>query len=171
MALSLFQWIGIGLAIAIVLIPIARWFWKRFDLPSKFALETIRRQKQEDEEAEMWAGIEAQVQAAEDEKRKSEIKRMERETAAGWSLDEGESAAAWNKLGIDAPVQPVERVIAAAIVEEQETEVIELTLENALKSGNPDEPDWELIEKMSNLDKPTEGVPEAPDLDELTETE
>ena len=171
MALSLFQWIGIGLAIALVLIPTARWFWKRFDLPSKFALETIRRQKQEAEEAEMWAGIEAQVQADEDEKRKLEIKRMERETAAGWSLDESESAAAWNKLGIDAPVQPVERVIAPQVVKEEETEIIELTLDNALKSGSPDEPDWELKDKMSNLDKPTEGVPEAPDLDELTEND
>ena len=171
MVLSLFQWIGIGLAIALVLIPIVRWFWKRFDMPSKFAIEAIRRRKKEDEESEMWADIEAQVQADEENRRELENKRIERETAAGWSLDEGESAAAWNKLGIDAPVQPVERVIAPAIVEEQETEVIELTLENALKSGNPDEPDWELIEKMSNLDKPTEGVPEAPDLDELTETE
>ena len=167
MALSLFQWIGIGLVIALVLIPIVRWFWKRFDLPSKFALETLRRQKQEDEEAEMWAVIEAQVQVAEDNRRKLENKRIERKTAAGWSLDEGESAAAWNKLGIDVPVQPVEREVASPIVKKQETEVIELTLDNALKSGNPDEPDWELIEKMSNLDKPTEGVPEAPDLGSL----
>ena len=30
--------------------------------------------------------------------------------------------------------------------------------------NNQQEPDWELIEKMSNLDKPLEGVPEAPDL-------
>ena len=168
MALSLFQWIGIGLAIAIVLIPIARWFWKRFDLPSKFALETMRRQKQEDEESEMWAGIEAQVQAAEDKKRELEVKRMERETAASRSLDEGESAAAWNKLGIDAPIQPVKPGEVSPINEIKGSTQIELTMENALSlTKNPEEPDWELIEKLSNLDKPTEGVPEAPDLGPL----
>ena len=45
MALGLFQWIGIGLFVALVLIPLVRWFWKRFDMPSKFAIETMRQQK------------------------------------------------------------------------------------------------------------------------------
>ena len=41
-------------------------------------------------------------------------------------------------------------------------------MENALNLENkPQAPDWELIKKMSNLDKPVEGVPEAPDLDNL----
>ena len=65
MALGLFQMIGIGLAIALTLIPIVRWFWKRFDMPSKFAMEVLRRKEIEAEEAEMWAGIEAQVEAEE----------------------------------------------------------------------------------------------------------
>ncbi len=69
------------------------------------------------------------------------------------------------------PVQPVEREITPPIVEEQETEAIELTMDNALKSSNPDEPDWELVQKMSKLDKPIEGIPEAPDLDRLSEEE
>ena len=51
MALGLFQWIGIGLLIALVLIPLVRWFWKRFDMPSKFAIETMRQQKKDDAEA------------------------------------------------------------------------------------------------------------------------
>ena len=32
-----------------------------------------------------------------------------------------------------------------------------------------EEPDWELIEKMSKLSEPVEGVPDAPDLDKLSE--
>ena len=49
-------------------------------------------------------------------------------------------------------------------------EVIELTLDNALKiEKKPDAPDWELVNKMSKLDKPVDGVPEAPDLDTLVE--
>ena len=43
-------------------------------------------------------------------------------------------------------------------------------MDNALNLGKtPEAPDWELVEKMSNLDKPVEGVPEAPDLDILSE--
>ena len=164
--------IGIGLALALILIPIVRWFWKRFDMPSKFAMEVLRRKEIEAEEAEMWAGIEAQVEAEETARREFEMRQKEKQERAGKSLDETQSAEVWNKLGIDVPIQPVEREIAPPIVEEKETEVIELTLDNALKQSNsPDEPDWELIQKMSNLDKPTEGVPDAPDLNSLSEEE
>lgn len=172
MALGLFQIIGIGLAIALILIPIVRWFWKRFDMPSKFALEVLRRKEIEAEEAEMWAGIEAQVEAEEVARREFEMKQKEKQERAGKSLDETQSAEVWNKLGIDVPIQPVEREIAPQIVEKKETEAIELTLDNALKpSKSPDEPDWELVQKMSKLDKPVEGVPEALDLDSLLEEE
>ncbi len=171
MALGLFQMIGIGLAIALILIPIVRWFWKRFDMPSKFALEVLRRKEIEAEEAEMWAGIEAQVEAEETARREFEMKQKETQERAGKSLDETQSADIWNKLGIDVPVQPVEREIAPPIVEQQEIEAIDLTMDNALKSNNPDEPDWELVQKMSKLDKPAEGIPEAPDLDRLSEEE
>ena len=172
MALGLFQMIGIGLAIALVLIPIVRWFWKRFDMPSKFALEVLRRKEIEAEEAEMWAGIEAQVEAEETARREFEMKQKEKQERAGKSLDETQSAEVWNKLGIDVPIQPVEREIAPPIVAEKETEVIELTLDNALKpSKGPEEPDWELVQKMSKLDRPVEGIPEAPDLDSLSEEE
>ena len=172
MALGLFQIIGIGLAIALILIPIVRWFWKRFDMPSKFALEVLRRKEIEAEEAEMWAGIEAQLEAEEVARREFEMKQKEKQERAGKSLDETQSAEVWNKLGIDVPIQPVEREIAPQIVEKKETEAIELTLDNALKpSKSPDEPDWELVQKMSKLDKPVEGVPEALDLDSLLEEE
>ena len=171
MALGLFQMIGIGLAIALILIPIVRWFWKRFDMPSKFALELLRRKEIEAEEAEMWAGIEAQVEAEETARREFEMKQKEKQERAGKSLDETQSADVWNKLGIDVPVQPVEREIAPPIVEQQEIETIDLTMDNALKSNNPDEPDWELVQKMSKLDKPIEGIPGAPDLDRLSEEE
>ena len=163
--------IGIGLAIALILIPIVRWFWKRFDMPSKFALEVLRRKEIEAEEAEMWAGIEAQVEAEETARREFEMKQKEKQERAGKSLDETQSADAWNKLGIDVPVQPVEREIAPSVVEQPEAEVMDLTLDNALKSNNPDEPDWELVQKMSKLDKPIEGIPEAPDLEELKKSQ
>ena len=165
MALSLFQWIGLGLFVALVLIPSVRWFWKRFDMPSKFALETMRQQKKDAAEARMWSSIEAKVQAEEDARQALEIRQREKQESSGKSLDAEQSADVWNKLGIDTPIQPVERVEAPPVVLEKSESTIELTMDNALKLDNkPDAPDWELVEKMSNLDKPVEGVPEAPDL-------
>jgi hypothetical protein len=141
-------------------------------MPSKFALEVLRRKEIEAEEAEMWAGIEAQVEAEETARREFEMKQKEKQERAGKSLDETQSAEVWNKLGIDVPIQPVERETAPTIIQETETEVIELTMDNALRPNNsPDEPDWELVQKMSKLDKPAEGIPEAPDLDRLSEEE
>ena len=170
MALSLFQWIGLGLFVALVLIPSVRWFWKRFDMPSKFALETMRQQKKDAAEARMWSSIEAKVQAEEDARQALEIRQREKQESAGKSLDAEQSADVWNKLGIDTPIQPVQRVEAPPVVLEKSETTIDLTMENALKLDNkPEAPDWELVEKMSNLDKPVEGVPEAPDLDILSD--
>ena len=170
MALGLFQWIGIGLFVALVLIPSVRWFWKRFDMPSKFAIESMRQQKKDAAEAMMWASIEAKVQAEEDARQALEIRQREKQESAGKSLDVEQSADLWNKLGIDTPIQPVERVEAPPVVLERSQSAIELTSDYALKlDKKPDAPDWELIEKMSNLDKPVEGVPEAPDLDILSD--
>ena len=170
MALSLFQWIGLGLLVALVLIPSVRWFWKRFDMPSKFALETMRQQKKDAAEARMWSSIEAKVQAEEDARQALEIRQREKQESVGKSLDAEQSADVWNKLGIDMPIQPVERVEAPPVVLEKSETPIELTMDNALKLDNkPEAPDWELVEKMSNLDKPMEGVPEAPDLDKLSD--
>ena len=170
MALSLFQWIGIGLFVALILIPSVRWFWKRFDMPSKFAIETMRQQKKDAAEARMWSSIEAKVQAEEDARQALEIRQREKQESAGKSLDAEQSADVWNKLGIDTPIQPVERVEAPPVVLEKSENTIELTMDNALKlDKKPDAPDWELVEKMSNLDKPMEGVPEAPDLDILSD--
>ena len=169
MALSLFQWIGTGLFVALVLIPSVRWFWKRFDMPSKFAIETMRQQKKDADEARMWSSVEAKVQAEEDARQAFEIRQIEKQKSAGKSLDAEQSADVWNKLGIDTPVQPVERVEAPPVILGNVESTIELTTDNALKlDKKPDAPDWDLVKKMSNLDKPMQGVPEAPDLDILS---
>ena len=169
MALGLFQLIGIGLVIALILIPAVRWFWKRFDMPSKFAIETFRQRKKDEAESRMWASIEAKVQAEEEARQAYEIRQREKEEKGGKPLDSAQSAEVWNKLGIDTPIQPVEREVAPPITIAKE-EGIELTMDNALNlDTTPKAPDWELVEKMSNLDKPVEGVPEAPDLDILSE--
>ena len=188
MALSLFQWIGVGLGVAIVLIPTARWFWKKFDQPSKRSLEIMKRHEEDAEEAEVWAGIEAQVEAETAAKREFEMKQREKQERSGKSLDEDTSANAWTKLGVDVPIQPVEReeappVILEKAIEEsdsddevefEETPDVPEEAEEPEEADVPEEaeePDWELVEKMSKLAEPVGGVPAAPDLDELSDEE
>lgn len=161
MELTLFQWIGIGLVIALTLIPIVRYFWKRFDLPSKRAQELMKQSEEEAIESRMWQSVEAQVEAEKQIAREIEMKRKENEEKSGKSLSKGESDSAWAALGIEAPIQPVERNVVSQVStqSDENSESDSVQVEN-----NQQEPDWELIEKMSNLDKPLEGVPEAPDL-------
>ena len=161
MELTLFQWIGIGLVIALILIPIVRYFWKRFDLPSKRAQELMKQSEEEAIESRMWQSVEAQVEAEKQLVREIEMKRKENQEKSGKSLSKGESETAWAALGIEAPIQPVERNVVSQVStqSDENSESDKIQVEN-----NQQEPDWELIEKMSNLDKPVEGVPEAPDL-------
>lgn len=51
----------IGLALSLVLILIARWFWKRFDEPSATQLELEASIQQGQEETQMWRAVEAQM--------------------------------------------------------------------------------------------------------------
>ena len=164
MELTLFQWIGIGLVIALILIPIVRYFWKRFDLPSKRAQELMKQSEEEAIESRMWQSVEAQVEAEKQLVREIEMKRKENQEKSGKSLSKGESKTAWKALGIEAPIQPVKRNVVSQVStqSDENSESDKIQVEN-----NQQEPDWELIEKMSNLDKPVEGVPEAPDLDSL----
>ena len=161
MELTLFQWIGLGLVIALILIPIVRYFWKRFDLPSKRAQELMKQSEEEAIESRMWQSVEAQVEAEKQLVREIEMKRKENQEKSGKSLSKGESKTAWKALGIEAPIQPVKRNVVSQVStqSDENSERDSVQVEN-----NQQEPDWELIKKMSNLDKPLEGVPEAPDL-------
>jgi len=143
-------------------------------MPSKRAVEIMQRQEKEQHEAEMWAGIEAQVEAETSAKRESEMKQREKQERGGKTLDEVESVDVWNKLGIDVPIKPVDREIAPPVTlektpsdEETDDESLAEPGDEAEQAEAPDEPDWELIDKMANLSEPMEGVPDAPDLQEL----
>lgn len=160
MALSLFQYLVIGLITAAVLIPIVRWFWKRFDLPSKRAIAYFLRKEEEEQEQQMWASIEAKVEAEKHAQRDFEMKQKAKQVASGKILDDEESESAWASLGIDVPIQPVEREEAPPVILEEE---------NSESEEQVEEPDWELVERLEKLSEPVEGVPEAPDLDELEE--
>jgi len=148
-ALSLFQYIGIGLATAIVLVPIVRWFWKWFDKPSKSTIEYLQKQQEDDEEKALWSQIEAKIEAEQSIQNQLTTIALQKVESAGKSLDQEKASTAWESLGVDEPLEPVKR------------EVLELVVEGI------EEPDWELVEKIQNLSKPETDVSEAPDLDRL----
>jgi len=162
LALSLYQLIAIGLAVALILIPIVRWFWLRFDMPSKWVIADKKRRKEEEEEAEMWAKIENQIAKETTSQREFEMLRKQKQESAGKSLNEVESSDAWTKLGIHVPLNPVGK-----------KEISEVIIEEKIQANeqSPSAPDWELIDRMSKLSEPLEGIPYAPDLELLHEEE
>ena len=161
MVLSPFQWIGIGLTIALVSIPIVRWFWKKFDMPSKLAMDVIRRDKIESREIEIWGEIENQQNMIEPIGGKLKIDKINDDGSVNL-LDKDQTAIAWSKLGIEKPLQPVEKTVSALDVSEESE-----SFEEPEKESYADAPDWELIKKMSELSSPIQGVPSAPDLGSL----
>ena len=146
-------------------------------MPSKRAIEILQRNAKEEEEIVMWAGIEAQVEAETSAKRESEMRQREKQEQGGQSLDEVESTDVWNKLGIDVPIQPVEREVAPSVIVEDSVEELQENPNEEIPESNeesnevPEEPDWVLVEKMANLSEPIEGVPDAPNLKELSNVE
>ena len=161
MALSLFHWIGIGLVIALLLIPVVRWFWKRFDMPSKFAIESLKMRKQEAKEAELWERIESEIEDAKRDREDFFDRQKMKEDNSGKSMNAVEAANAWSKLGVDSPLEPVKK--AERI--ETKTSVESLSKDITHSQNSVEEPDWELIKRMSELSEPVDGVPKAPDLE------
>ena len=162
MALSLYQLIAIGLAVALILIPIVRWFWLRFDMPSKWVLADKKRRKEEEEEAAMWAKIDDRIAEEKSSQREFEMLRKQKQESAGRSLNEVESSDAWTKLGIHVPLNPV-------VKNETSDTIIEKKIQQ--NGQSPNAPDWELVDRMSKLSEPLEGIPHAPDLELLYEEE
>ena len=61
-----------GLLACLVLIPVSRWFWKKWDLPSRQTKEEIAEQRRERQEERMWREKEVEIQAEIAEKKKWE---------------------------------------------------------------------------------------------------
>ena len=161
MALSLFHWIGIGLVIALVLIPVVRWFWKRFDMPSKLAIESLKRRKQEAKEAELWEKIESQIEYEKRNQKDFFDRQKMKEDNSGKSMNAVEAANAWSKLGVNSPLVPVKKPQKI----ETKISVESLSKDITHSRYSVEEPDWELIKRMSELSEPVDGVPKAPDLE------
>ena len=121
---------------SILLIPLVRWFWKRWDSPSKESREYIAELKVEQQEKEVWQEAEkyeAAVQKVREKWTKSEVTAPmleEKKSAAIEALlgSEGAAKAIETQAGPSAPPDPT----AAAAVK-QGSKVIESEISKAEK--------------------------------------
>ena len=121
---------------SILLIPLVRWFWKRWDSPSKESREYIAELKVEQQEKKVWQEAEkyeAAVQKVREKWTKSEITApmLEEEKSAAIEAllgSEGAAKAIETQAGPSAPPDPT----AAAAVK-QGSKVIESEISKAEK--------------------------------------
>jgi hypothetical protein len=131
---KLLLWALVG---SILLIPLVRWFRRRWDLPSKESRELIAELKVEQQEKEVWQEVEqyeAAVQKVQDKWIKSEITAPmveEEKSAAIEALLGSEEAAkaTETQAGPRAPPSPT----AAAAAAKQGAKVIESEVSEAEK--------------------------------------
>ena len=104
--MPLVQWLLIGLAIAIVSLPLVRWFWKRWDKPTPEMIAHNEEQIEKAAEARVWAAMEAKIDAEVAKKNEWAEIQMAKAVALAKAkpLDEVSASKAWDALGVDEPI-------------------------------------------------------------------
>ena len=104
--MPLVQWLLIGLAIAIVSLPLVRWFWKRWDKPTPEMIAHKEEQLEKAAEARVWAAMEAKIEAEVAKKHEWAEIQMAKAVALvkAKPLDEVSASKAWDALGVDEPI-------------------------------------------------------------------
>ncbi len=104
--MPLIQWLLVGLAIAIVSLPLVRWFWRRWDKPTSEMIAHDEEQREQVAEERVWAAMEAQVDAEVTKKHEWAEIQMAKAVALvkAKPLDEVSASKAWDALGVDEPI-------------------------------------------------------------------
>ena len=191
---DLVRFLVIGLVVAAVLVPIVRWFWKRFDRPTEAQLEFEEAKQKKREEERMWRQIEAKMRAEEAAAEEAAaMARKRSELVAQAAPRAANVEAALGALGLEQVEVPATDARStnqakategaeAAIVDvttlEQDEDDADLEVEAAVqvsldqdRAGAP-EPDWVLIDRLREMKEREEepapvDVPDMPDLDAL----
>ncbi len=181
----LVQWLLGGFVLSLLFIFIARWFWTRYDQPSEAAIEWQKEQEEKKKERKVWESVEMQMRReAEDAEQKATF-QIKREAVAksGKAPDAEVVAKAFESLG-GAP----EATITTALSDEKTIddsdledvpELVEvrqdgLVSEDYTEVPEPEEPDWELVERLKRIaesedadEYPHPELPDAPILPEI----
>lgn len=167
--LPLVQWLLIGLAIAIVSLPLVRWFWKRWDRPTPEMIAHDEEQREQVAEARVWAAMEAKIDAEAVKKHEWAEIQMAKAVALikAKPLDEVSASKAWDALGVDEPIiiSTAPEVDVSDLLDQEEAAVEsdEPLIESEEPPAESEEPPAESEEKVevpSMLDLPV--IPSEP---------
>lgn len=174
----LVQWLLAGFVVSLLFIAIARWFWKRYDRPSKEAIEWQRQQEEKRKEQEVWESVEMQMRREAVEAEQKAAFQLKREVAAasGKGPDARAVAKAFESLG--SASKPIDDIETNAM--ENIPDLVEVRQDHwdDAEESEPQEPDWELVERLKRIaeseeteETPHPELPSAPTLPEFSEEE
>jgi hypothetical protein len=185
-----------GLIISLIFIALSYFFWKKFDKPTPLMIEREEERKQIKEERRMWRKVENQmkVEQEEAEERAAYERRKAEERARAIIPEKEVVTSAWSMLGVeksttgtpdeasgetfkqgdDANLEHRPVTLDASDLEQgddadlmQAPDLVQVRQDEGVLDS-PEEPDWELIERMRKLGEVSEEerdlLPEAPDL-------
>ena len=144
--MPLVQWLLIGLGIAIVSLPLVRWFWKRWDKPTPEMVALKEEQREQNAEARVWAAMEAKIDAETIKKHEWAEVQMAKAVALvkAKPLNEVSASKAWDALGVDEPIiisTTPEIDISDLLEDEEEVTVIDnkSSIESEIKAVESEE--------------------------------
>ena len=105
MVLSPRGWIAVGAWLSLILVPVFHYYWKRWDRPSKAALDEMARRKHELEVKRAFELEDMKLRAEEAAQAKLEMEQRKRTVPP--QIDSEVLHDAWNQLGIQLKEEPV----------------------------------------------------------------
>ena len=105
MVLSPRGWIAVGAWLSLILVPVFHYYWKRWDRPSKAALDEMARRKHELEVKRAFELEDMKLRAEEAVQAKLEMEQRKRTVPP--QVDSEVLQDAWGQLGIELKEEPV----------------------------------------------------------------
>ena len=105
MVLSPRGWIAVGAWLSLILVPVFHYYWKRWDRPSKAALDEMARRKHELEVKRAFELEDMKLRAEEAAQAKLEMEQRKRTVPP--QVDSEVLLDAWSQLGIQLKEEPV----------------------------------------------------------------
>ena len=187
---ELWETLTIGLVLSLLFIGVSYLFWKRYDKPTPLMIERQEEKARLKEERQTWREVESRMRAEQEEAELTAAyeRRKAEERARAVVPASVEVKDAWKSLGVSDPepttfetdgkdanaaLRPLDQsALGATVVSDEDVlnaqEPVQVRQDQGVQP-EPEEPDWELIEKLEEIAEKDEivlpDVPEAPDLD------
>ena len=185
----LVQWLLGGLILSLLFIGVTRWFWSRYDKPSEEAIEWQKEQAEKRKERKVWESVEMQMRReAEVAEQKATFQQKRIKAASsGTAPDAKVVAKAFESLGGTPSAKSVDESEVIDLEDDSDVHAVDELVEvrqdawdgeAPLELTEPEEPDWELVERLKRIaeadelkEKPHPELPDAPILPDISEEE